>query len=273
VSASPLPPQFSFTRGWWTLLIATNDSSETAPTPVISVVIAARNEEPLIEECLAAVCGQEIQAPYEVIVVDNNSSDLTAIVASRFPCRVVTEPRHGQLMAKSSGVEAARGAIVAILDADCIPDVTWLANVHAAMNATAHKPMAVTCCYRYGALPWWGYTFVLISRLIFVSGSRVLFGTLPFVIGGNVAFRRDALHCEGGYPTSGGIAETELGLAGKLGRRGAVRYLPSMMVWSSARQFHRGFGSFLLDYKLKEYVLPYLRRGSWAMSLRAQKNL
>ena len=243
-------------------MIATNDPNETTLTPAISVVIAARNEEPLIEECLAAICGQEIQAPYEVIVVDNNSSDLTATVASRFQCRVVTEPRLGQLIAKSSGVEAARGDIVAILDADCIPDATWLANVHAAMNATAHKPTAVTCCYRYGALPWWGYTFVLISRLILVSCSRFLFGTLPFVIGGNVAFRREVLLCEGGYPTSGGIAGTELGLAERLGRHGAVRYLPSMMVWSSARRFHKGLGSFLLDYKLKEYVLPYLRRRS-----------
>jgi glycosyltransferase involved in cell wall biosynthesis len=273
VSASTFGQNFTSWVSGPAVLITPDEPNEPAPSPIISVVVSARNEETLIEECLAAVCRQEIPEPYEVIVVDNGSSDLTTLIASKFRCKIITEPRPGQLIAKRAGVDAARGSIVAILDADCIPNVTWLANIYAAMNVIEHKPTAVTCCYRYIDLPWWGYAFVSITRLIFVSGSRLMFGTLRFVIGGNVAFLREALVRMGGYPTSGGIAETELGLAEKLRSQGTIRYLPSMMVWSSARRFKRGIGSFLIDYKLKEYALPYLRRTSCIMSRQARKRL
>jgi hypothetical protein len=98
------------------------------------------------------------------------------------------------------------------------------------------------------------------SRLVLVNGSRLFCRSLPFVIGGNTAFVRDALLLNGGYPRHGGIAQTELGVARKLRGCGPVRYLPSMKVRSSARRFREGPASFLIGYKLRRYLLPLLRR-------------
>ena len=198
--------QDSLTNFRRTVLITPDESNESASDPTISVVVAARNEEKLIEQCLSSICCQETRVSYEVIVVDNGSNDLTASIASRFGCRIVTELRPGQLLAKSTGVKAARGSIIAVLDADCVPEATWIANIYAALIVSEPTPIAVTCCYRYSALPWWGYLFVSISRLVIVGGSRLMLGTLPFVIGGNVAFLRDTL-MRVGDPTLGGIAE------------------------------------------------------------------
>jgi glycosyltransferase involved in cell wall biosynthesis len=234
----------------------------SADKPVISVVVAARNEESVISECLNALANQRISVPFEVVVVDNNSTDLTFVLARKFPCKIVRESKPDQLAAKRSGVEAARGRIIVILDADCVPGETWLSSIYSAMTNTKHSPVAVTCCYKYVGLPWWAKIFIVSSRVLLVCIPRTLLGTVPFVIGGNVAFRQDALARGGGYPEDGGIAETELGLANRLRKTGRIFYLPAMAVPSSARRFHKGPASFFIDYKWKQYILPYLRRTS-----------
>jgi hypothetical protein len=242
------------------VLLDRDQSEDSGGHPAISVIVAARNEELVISECLTAVLRQEISVPFELVVVDNSSTDRTSAIAKRFPCRVIHEPRPGQLIAKHSGIEAARGQMIVILDADCVPHLTWLTSIYTAMNAAGSTPVAVTSCYRYDPLPWWGAVFVSASRMAFVSAATRLFLSLPYVIGGNVAFRKDALVRSGGYPQHGGIAETELGLAMRLRRQGRIVYLPAMAVRSSSRRFRAGLISFFVDYKLKQYILPYLRR-------------
>jgi glycosyltransferase involved in cell wall biosynthesis len=242
------------------MLVQPEQGEVQCSRPLLSVVIAARNEEAYLGQCLDAVVRQLISVPYEIIVIDNASSDSTPTVASTFPCTLIYEPWPDQLAAKHTGVVAARGDIIVILDADCIPDPCWLANIYLAMSSPANRPSGVTCCYRYDGLPWWGYIFVMVSRLILVSGSRLFFRSLPFVIGGNTAFWREGLLSNGGYPRVGGIAETELGVASTLASSGPVRYLPSMKVQSSARRFRAGPASFLIGYKLRRYLLPLLRR-------------
>jgi glycosyltransferase involved in cell wall biosynthesis len=227
--------------------------------PAISVVIAARNECQLLAQCLNAVSAQVFNQTYEVIVVDNGSSDSTSTIARDFNCRVLFEPKPNQVLAKYVGVSVAKGNIVAVLDADCIPPPSWLQHIYEALTAPeATNIAAVTCCYQFQGLPWWGRAYVSAVEFLLVGSYRLVVNTMPFVIGGNVAFKRRE-QCADLYPGFGGIAQTELGFAKSLKRFGRVRYLPSMTVLSSTRRFKTGFFRFFFNYKLCDYFIPYVR--------------
>ena len=96
----------------------------TDPLP-ISVVIPAYNREILLERSLRSVERQQPRPPLEVIVVDDCSSDRTAAVAERFGARVIRHSRNrGEGEARNSGIAAARGEWIALLDSDD----EWLPN-------------------------------------------------------------------------------------------------------------------------------------------------
>src|SRR5882672_3866192 len=99
---------------------------------MLSVVVAALNEEEFLARCLRALYSQSYSGTYEVIVVDNGSVDNTVGVAKSFPCEVIREERKGQVHAKHHGCMAARGELIAVLDADCVPHPSWLATIEEA---------------------------------------------------------------------------------------------------------------------------------------------
>ncbi|MGC5617029.1 glycosyltransferase [Georgenia sp. Z1491] len=96
--------------------------------PTVSVVIPARNDAAALEHCLRALANQR-EAPLEVIVVDNASTDGTAAVARRHGAVVVAEDRIGIPPAAATGYDAARGDVVARLDADSRPGPGWVSRV------------------------------------------------------------------------------------------------------------------------------------------------
>jgi glycosyltransferase involved in cell wall biosynthesis len=91
----------------------------------ISVVIPVYNEADQLESCLEAIAAQVVK-PYEVIVVDNNSTDKTLLVASNYSfVRVLSETKQGVVHARTTGFNAARGDIIARIDADSILPSDW----------------------------------------------------------------------------------------------------------------------------------------------------
>ncbi len=96
--------------------------------PLISVVVPAHDAELLLPYCLGAIVSSDLpRAQWELIVVDDASRDATAAIAAGIADKVVElngQPR-GPAFARNRGFEAARGNIVAFVDADvCIhPDV------------------------------------------------------------------------------------------------------------------------------------------------------
>ncbi|MFD4992062.1 glycosyltransferase family 2 protein [Cellulosimicrobium cellulans] len=96
--------------------------------PTVSVVVPVRDDAEALDECLALLSRQTV-APIEVVVVDNASSDDSAHVARRWGAVVVCEERVGIPAAAAAGYDAARGDVIARLDADSRPDPGWVQRV------------------------------------------------------------------------------------------------------------------------------------------------
>ena len=93
-------------------------------TPLVSVIVAARNSAATLPACLAALHAQDYPR-LEIIVVDDGSTDDTAAVADAGGARVVRSPAVGASVARNLGLEVARGEIAAFTDGDCVPDPSW----------------------------------------------------------------------------------------------------------------------------------------------------
>jgi GT2 family glycosyltransferase len=96
--------------------------------PAVDVVIAAHNEARFLAACLEALRRQDYPAERTTIfVVDNRSTDATAKIAAEHGARVLSEEKPGAAAARNRGIRAGQGDLVALLDAHCIPDKSWLA--------------------------------------------------------------------------------------------------------------------------------------------------
>ena len=103
---------------------------ESPAEPVdVSVIVPAHNAQATIGATLAALGRQEFAGSYEVIVVDDGSSDRTAEIARQAGARVIRRPTAGgPAGARNAGREAAAGTVLAFTDADCEPTPRWLAE-------------------------------------------------------------------------------------------------------------------------------------------------
>lgn len=101
-----------------------------ATVPSVSVVVPVYNGARTIGRCLESLLAQDYPAgAYEVIVVENCSTDDTADIVRRYPVRLVQSNRRGPAPARNLGIEHSTAAIVAFTDADCIVDRSWLRHL------------------------------------------------------------------------------------------------------------------------------------------------
>ncbi len=102
--------------------------------PFVSVIVPVYNDRLRIRLCLAALLDQTYPRDcYEVIVVDDGSTDGTREVVAAQPVTLLVEPRvRGSYAARNRALREARGEVIAFTDADCIPARQWIAaGVHA----------------------------------------------------------------------------------------------------------------------------------------------
>jgi len=96
--------------------------------PFVSVVIPAFNEEKFLPNTLKSLREQDYKN-FEIIVVDNNSTDKTAEIAKSFGVKVILEKNKGAGAARQTGFLAAQGEIIATTDADTILPKNWLSEI------------------------------------------------------------------------------------------------------------------------------------------------
>lgn len=95
----------------------------------VSIIIRAKNEERWVSPCLKAIFEQSFK-DFEVILVDNCSTDNTVVKARQFDVKVLTIKEYLPGKALNMGIKASRGEFVASLSAHCIPKgPDWLRNL------------------------------------------------------------------------------------------------------------------------------------------------
>jgi len=103
-------------------------------SPLISVLLCTRNRADLFDKAMASVVAQDFpKSAYEIVVVDNGSSDHTREVAQRYAAAAnvcyVLERRVGLCVARNTGWRAAAAPYVALFDDDAIAKAGWLAAI------------------------------------------------------------------------------------------------------------------------------------------------
>ncbi|MFL2001663.1 MULTISPECIES: glycosyltransferase family 2 protein [unclassified Microbacterium] len=202
----------------------------------VSVVIPVKDDAVALSRCLAALAGQTRLAD-ETIVVDNGSVDASAEVARRAGARVVECVRPGIPAASALGYDAATGAVILRLDADCVPDATWIEMVLSAFSRQPHVA-AFTGGARFIDGPRMlrrPLAFAYLLAYILVTAPAL--GHLP-LFGSNVALRREAwMDVRSAVHRHDAMLHDDVDLAFHLGERHRIGRLPSAAMGMSMRPF------------------------------------
>ena len=96
-------------------------------TVCVSVIVPAYNAEDTIGDCLDAIVSQDCpMGSFEVVVVDDGSTDATPDILGRYEVRLIRQENRGPAAARNKGADEARGDILVFTDSDCVPDEGWL---------------------------------------------------------------------------------------------------------------------------------------------------
>jgi glycosyltransferase involved in cell wall biosynthesis len=105
----------------------------------ISVIVPVRNGARSLPALLQSLDAQTLPRDrFEVIVVDNASEDRTAEIAEAHGARVISEPIANRSRARNRGAAAARSALYAFTDADCVAHPDWLQEL---VGSTDRAPL------------------------------------------------------------------------------------------------------------------------------------
>jgi O-antigen biosynthesis protein len=202
-------------------------------SPRVSVVVCAYNAERTMEQCLASL--EALNYPdYEVIVVNDGSTDSTLAISERFPyCKIISQPNKGLSVARNVGAEAATGEIVAYTDSDCVADPDWLTYLVgkmqfsglAACGGPNFPPPENNMIPAAVAVSPGGPTHVLVSDDV-----------AEHIAGCNMAFRRDVLQQLGGFDPLYRAAGDDVDICWRFQDAGyTIGFSPSAVVWHFRR--------------------------------------
>lgn len=203
---------------------------------MISIVLPVFNEEEYISGCLESLKQQDYVGEYEVIVVDNGSTDRSAQVARELGARVVCCPGRGTFRARQAGADAACGEIVVQADADSVYPKDWLSRI-AKHFLTHPEAVAVGGPYFYYDPPYWARLEYFIRHSLNKLG-LILVKRPVMVSGANFAFRREAFVGIGGYRVDS-LSPDQYDISRRLGWLGRVIWDTTLSVLTSARRVKR----------------------------------
>lgn len=214
--------------------------------PRISVVVCSYNGARTIRDCFEGLLRLEYPN-YEVIVINDGSTDATAAIAREYDFRLINTENRGLSSARNTGLEAAAGEIVAYIDDDAYPDPHWLTYLAATFLQTQHVGVggpnlsppgdgAIADCVANAP---GGPVHVLLSDQ-----------EAEHIPGCNMAFRKAALQSIGGFDPRFRTAGDDVDVCWRLLQRGwSLGFSPAAMVWHHRRnsvkaywQQQRGYG-------------------------------
>ncbi len=232
---------------------------------MISVIIPALNSANTIRKTLSSLfLGENPQKPFEVLVVDNGSTDGTLEIVKEFSVRVCSCRKRGIGFARNLGIKKAKGKILCFLDSDCIVEKDWLVRI---LSFFENHPR--TDGVGGPVLPY-SYYWNKIQKLtgeIFVEDQgfptvqkKVEFGEFKGVFfGTNCAYRQEVFVSMGGYEEPGGNSPE---LSWRLASNGKLLFFdPSIKVYH------------VFSWNLRELFKQHFRWGLQMTQLRRKHRL
>ena len=225
--------------------------------PVISVIVPAYNEEQCIGRCIKALREQQTHLSYEIIVVDNNSTDNTGALARLGGVRVCLERRLGRAHGRQTGVRAARAEILAFTEADCVVSHTWVKQIYSYFQLHP-EVVGISGSYRY--INSASFSSHIVSWML--DGTSFVYklfsGNYSFR-GTNFAVRKDVLKKAGGFlQQSAPFDDVECGV--RVGHYGSIHYLRYLLVYTSDRRIRGRLFKFILEFIWSYSNIFFLRR-------------
>ena len=242
------------------------------PLPRISVVVCTYNGGRTIRDCCEGL--RRLDYPnFEVIVVNDGSSDATVAIVEEYGFRVISGKNNGLSHARNVGLHAASGEIVAYTDDDAYPDPDWLRYLAAGFLGSTHVGIGGP------NIPPPGDGLVAESVANAPGGPiHVLLSDqeAEHIPGCNMAFRRKALLEIGGFDPQFRTAGDDVDVCWRLRERGGtLGFHPGAVVWHHRRNSVRTYWKQQMGYGRAEALLEhkwpekYNRAGhvSWAGGL------
>jgi len=223
-----------------------------AESPKMSVVVCSYNGSRTIADCLDGL--QNLDYPtFEVIVVDDGSTDATPQIASEYGARVIRTANQGLGAARNEGMRAATGEIVAYIDDDARPDphwLTYLANMYlqtdfVAIGGPNVAPQEDGRIAEAVAHAPGGPVHVLVTDTV-----------ADHLPGCNLTIRRAALEAIGGFDTRYSAAGDDVDVCWRLQENGGkLGFHPGAMVWHHRRNSAKAYWKQQRDYGRAEALL------------------
>ena len=200
--------------------------------PRASVVICVYNGAATLADCLEGATALDYPN-YEVIVVDDGSTDDTAQIASTFDVRLIRTENGGLSRARNVGIEAATGEIIAFTDGDARPDADWLTYLALGLRSGEFAAVGGPNI----APPGDGLVAQCVAHA--PGGPVYVLNTdqeAEHVPGCNMAFQTSALREIGGFDPRFRTAGDDVDICWRIEERGwRIGFTPSAVVWHHAR--------------------------------------
>jgi len=177
---------------------------------LLSVVIAALNSENTIGRTLSSVFSNSLpNREFEVIVVDNGSTDNTVIVAKRYPVKIFSCAKRGQGAARNLGIAKAKGEIICFTDSDIIVPENWLERISEFFSSCQHADgvggpvLAPTSGYLSNLQKLEGEAYARTHDFPTKMVESRFGDHIGSLYSANCAYRRDVLVSSSGFDESG----------------------------------------------------------------------
>jgi cellulose synthase/poly-beta-1,6-N-acetylglucosamine synthase-like glycosyltransferase len=173
----------------------------------VSVIVPAYHAASTLARCLAALDTQDFpRDEFEIIVVDDGSTDNTAEIAARFSSvRLIRAEHRGAAAARNAGARAARGDLVLFTDADCEPTREWIATLCRAFADA--RVVGAKGAYRTRQRGWIARFVQLEYEEKYARMRRAR--RIDFIDTYSAAYRRDVFLANGGFDESFPTASVE----------------------------------------------------------------